>query len=515
MKAIKYIITLVLLLVINFSYAQVVNKKVTISTSEISLPPNQIAYGNADSSLTSSDNFTFDRVTGNVTIGQNLFINPSGASQAIITRYENNPFSNEFVTRKARGTRENPAAVQEEDILGGLEFYAYDGTNWDIAGRLIPFAYRVNDDDYIDSRLRFEVGRDSLNTPYVPFEILPEGLILKGKIWLNTQKTLGIFTGTGSPEGVLSADVGSTFHRTDGGAGTSYYVKESGTGNTGWVATVAPNIPSVWDTTISNNGTSDITSSQVAAILDNYYQANYDLTITSSAVSNLIINLPSATTYANRKLIINCIDQNVNDNFKIQVSGINEWVIFEARQTENLTIESQLIDGSYVWKLTSDLDLYTGWERIVGNDYTFGSPLVILQGDTATLSINGNSSLIRTHLPAGVDSLWNRATNKIMPVKTGDSYELRIDFKAETSVPSGGYAQVMLDIGGSVGNVLNHLIIFPKGANTPHTFSITSSIYTLDTFLLNGGQIKVYSESGDTDIYDVAILITKIHHGQN
>jgi hypothetical protein len=42
--------------------------------------------------------------------------------------------------------------------------------------------------------------------------------------------------GTGTPEGSVSAPVGSTYHRSDGGAGTSYYVKESGTGNTGWVA---------------------------------------------------------------------------------------------------------------------------------------------------------------------------------------------------------------------------------------------------------------------------------------
>ena len=34
---------------------------------------------------------------------------------------------------------------------------------------------------------------------------------------------------------MLTARVGSTFSRTDGGAGTSFYVKESGTGNTGWV----------------------------------------------------------------------------------------------------------------------------------------------------------------------------------------------------------------------------------------------------------------------------------------
>ena len=41
--------------------------------------------------------------------------------------------------------------------------------------------------------------------------------------------------GAGSPEGVVTARIGSTWRRTDGGAGTSFYVKESGTGNTGWV----------------------------------------------------------------------------------------------------------------------------------------------------------------------------------------------------------------------------------------------------------------------------------------
>ena len=43
-------------------------------------------------------------------------------------------------------------------------------------------------------------------------------------------------SGTGSPEGVVTADVGAMYTRTDGGTGTTLYVKESGTGNTGWAA---------------------------------------------------------------------------------------------------------------------------------------------------------------------------------------------------------------------------------------------------------------------------------------
>jgi hypothetical protein len=46
--------------------------------------------------------------------------------------------------------------------------------------------------------------------------------------------------GTGSPQSVVTAPVGSVFVRTDGGASTTLYVKESGTGNTGWVAYGAP-----------------------------------------------------------------------------------------------------------------------------------------------------------------------------------------------------------------------------------------------------------------------------------
>lgn len=43
-------------------------------------------------------------------------------------------------------------------------------------------------------------------------------------------------SGAGSPEGVVTAVPGSLFFRTDGGAGATFYVKETGTGNTGWIA---------------------------------------------------------------------------------------------------------------------------------------------------------------------------------------------------------------------------------------------------------------------------------------
>lgn len=58
-----------------------------------------------------------------------------------------------------------------------------------------------------------------------------------GTIWMgDSQTTPTIRSGSGSPEGVVAARIGSLYLRTDGGAATTLYVKESGTGMTGWVA---------------------------------------------------------------------------------------------------------------------------------------------------------------------------------------------------------------------------------------------------------------------------------------
>lgn len=45
-----------------------------------------------------------------------------------------------------------------------------------------------------------------------------------------------VLASSGTPEGVITANPGFIYLDRDGGAGTTLYVKESGTGNTGWVA---------------------------------------------------------------------------------------------------------------------------------------------------------------------------------------------------------------------------------------------------------------------------------------
>lgn len=56
--------------------------------------------------------------------------------------------------------------------------------------------------------------------------------------WKNGRKTgttFEIYEGTGSPEGVITGNRGDLYVRTDGGTGTTLYIKETGTAtNTGW-----------------------------------------------------------------------------------------------------------------------------------------------------------------------------------------------------------------------------------------------------------------------------------------
>lgn len=75
-------------------------------------------------------------------------------------------------------------------------------------------------------------------TPAVQASITSTGFVLSsGKsLSFGGAANSSIYSGAGSPEGAVAAAVGSIYLRTNGGASTSLYVKESGTGLTGWVA---------------------------------------------------------------------------------------------------------------------------------------------------------------------------------------------------------------------------------------------------------------------------------------
>jgi len=172
--------------------------------------------------------------------------------------------------------------------------------------------------------------------------------------------------------------------------------------------------------------------------------------------------------------------------------------------TDGTLLESALTVADF-----DTLQKLTGWAQYTDGQYTSGSPLNVAAGDTATL-FNNAASTITSDLPIGTDSLWNRTDSTIIGKYVGDAYTIRIDFTAESS-SNDGYFDLGIDIGGTQNFILQDTYLFPKGQNAPHKYSVTHSIYTLDTFIANGGKIKIIGGVGTTEIYDVNFVITRTH----
>ena len=112
-------------------------------------------------------------------------------------------------------------AQQEACIVGCTDLTTYDS---------IPFipVTVTGTGDYFLEQLNGQFIT-AISAPSVSAQAVSTPLV-------NLTATVTISYGTGSPEGSLIAGIGSIYSNLSGGAGTTLYVKESGTGNTGWVA---------------------------------------------------------------------------------------------------------------------------------------------------------------------------------------------------------------------------------------------------------------------------------------
>jgi hypothetical protein len=100
------------------------------------------------------------------------------------------------------------------------------------------------------------------------------GIVLLGPSTYTTIRSL-----TGSPEGAVSAEVGSLFLRKDGSTGTTLYTKTSGTGNTGWQAIGAS--PDIGKTVLAklsaNKAISTTTTNVLSFVLP--YVGTYEIVV--------------------------------------------------------------------------------------------------------------------------------------------------------------------------------------------------------------------------------------------
>lgn len=153
----------------------------------------------------------------------------------------------------------------------------------------------------------------------------------------------------------------------------------------------------------------------------------------------------------------------------------------------------------------------TGWASYVDTVYTAGSPFTVASGATVTLPNNAGTS-ITTYLPDNVRGFYDSGTGKITPEDVGDYYVFTIRFTAESTTGTTNYFDFSIDIGGSIGQIFRETKSMLKGSGTPHYYSIVCPGYTLDTFVANGGLVKITGGSADIEIYDIEFQISRVSH---
>lgn len=131
----------------------------------------------------------------------------------------------------------------------------------------------------------------------------------------------------------------------------------------------------------------------------------------------------------------------------------------------------------------------------------------------ALLSIDGAGSTTETsYLPfpiRGSGNLWNTSTDKITPIQAGDAYDIRLDLPVTSETTNPTELTIELDIAGSTyGSAISIVERYAAtGRSVPYNISIAFPIFCLSTFVTNGGQFWVYTDTGSLQITNPAIYI--------
>jgi hypothetical protein len=192
-------------------------------TNRLSLSTNNTITGNTGVNVAGNSSYALDVASGALRV-----TNSNGSSTAAVEgKGNNNPY---FLLTDSTASA----------ILG--RFQALSGAPDRLAiGAFSNHPFGL----YTNSTEKWTVGTAGHFTPgtattyNIGSASLPiNDLTIGGKLYW-TGSTVFDFSGSGTPEASITAAVGSVYRRTNGSTGTTLYIKETGSGNTGWVAVTA------------------------------------------------------------------------------------------------------------------------------------------------------------------------------------------------------------------------------------------------------------------------------------
>ena len=159
----------------------------------------------------------------------------------------------------------------------------------------------------------------------------------------------------------------------------------------------------------------------------------------------------------------------------------------------------------------------TGWAFYDDSDTT---PTVVPSGigNAVLFEVDGaganSNSLFAPRVVRGISEMWDTSTNEMVPITLGDSFTTRIAFELTSKSGNPNLITFVFDIGGAAGITIP---IYTTSLGTPNSFphpnGFQASVFSLATFLANGGRIFMYTDSGTITVEKRQVLIQRISSG--
>jgi hypothetical protein len=164
-------------------------------------------------------------------------------------------------------------------------------------------------------------------------------------------------------------------------------------------------------------------------------------------------------------------------------------------------------------------------DQSIVNDVVGVSGFGFYVNDTGTQTITSTASKLvidgagttstSAYLPLEIrgsgDELWDSLNNKITPIAVGDSYLARMDLEITSKAGSPTELTLGLDISPTT-TILQKTIVATK--STPFSLSITFNFFSLSTFVSNGGELFLETNTGTLTVSKRQLLIHRISSGQ-
>lgn len=167
-------------------------------------------------------------------------------------------------------------------------------------------------------------------------------------------------------------------------------------------------------------------------------------------------------------------------------------------------IDVELLKGVHGWGFYQDAETTPATQ-------TFNTTYSKLQIDGA--GANSNTSYLPLQI-RGISQLWDVASDKIIPINLGDSYEIRLDIEVDSETGSPTEITIQLDIGGDVTPTIPIVTRFAAaGKSVPYNINVGFPIFCLSTFITNGGQFFVKTDSGSVTVGARSITIIRLSSG--